>query len=247
MNFFSFLHIFKNKERKTSSLDQEIREMEEKLRILREKREAERSKLSDEQMEVVETVLQNKNVIVNAKAGAGKTTVSIEVGKRFYEKHHREVLLLTYNKRLKKETQKRIKEEGLEGKIYATNYHGAASKFFLKNKKKASAADDQLIIQAIEIENVQPLNFGLVVVDEMQDMTALYCTFVQHLLSKCSTKPVMLAMGDPFQQIYRHLGTSNEYLMNAGKYFEEYLEMRQFVNLSMSICWRITKDMANFI
>ena len=83
------------------------------------------------------------------------------------------------------ETQEKVRSEmSLEECVVATNCHGAACKFFLKGSDllKTCGVDDQLIVATIETNDIPPLDFRLIIVDEAHDMTKLYCRFIQHLL-----------------------------------------------------------------
>ena len=78
-------------------------------------------------------------------------------------------------------------------------------------------------------------------------MRPTYQKFICHFLKNCSSLPVMMVLGDPFQQIFEHLGSDNECLLNPEKFFGEFLEKPSFTTKSLSICWRITVDMADWI
>eukprot|EP01091_Cochliopodium_minus_P014783 TRINITY_DN507_c0_g1_i1.p1 TRINITY_DN507_c0_g1~~TRINITY_DN507_c0_g1_i1.p1 ORF type:complete len:396 (+),score=91.17 TRINITY_DN507_c0_g1_i1:143-1189(+) len=221
--------------------------------------------LSEEQEEIAKLVLAKKNVNVISKAGSGKTRTSLEIAKRFYKENNNEkTLILTYNKRLKVETRNKIKEMNTEGFVEAHSYHAAAFKFFcggkIKNSQSISKDDDDdddeplespdngLIIKASNSPKRLNYEFGLIIVDEIQDMKEIYMKFLRHLIKNNNKKkPVMLVLGYPFQQIYSYSGSNNDYLLNPTKHFGELCLSKEFIRMRMSICWRISQNMAHVI
>ena len=210
--------------------------------------------LSNEQKDVVKTVCDLKNTIVIAKAGCGKTTTAIETAKLFYQKHREKTLILTYNSLLKENTRKEIRQHKLQHFIEAHSYHAAAIRYFVSEHLKG----DEVIYRACEIERPTRLSFGLVIIDECQDITPLYCKFIQHLLTQCVPetpglihKPVLLLLGDPFQQIFSFNKSSLDYMLNPKKYFGELIFYNQenpdFVNIHLNISYRISHEMAEFV
>ena len=202
--------------------------------------------LSKEQHDVVKDILIRKNVTAIAKAGSGKSSVAIACAQQFYEKYKSRTLLITYNARLKFETRERIKKMGLDHAIEAHSYHAAASKFFVEQKN--TGADNALIHAATQVENpIAKLEFGLIVVDEAQDMNELYSRFIIHTLKHCREKPTMLIVGDPFQRIFGFNGATCDFLVNPKQVFGEFCHTSDFSTHHLSICWRITHEMAKFI
>ena len=61
--------------------------------------------ISNEQANIL-TSFVNNNVLVDAVAGSGKTTTNLYIAKKF---HKYNILLLTYNAKLKLETRKKVK------------------------------------------------------------------------------------------------------------------------------------------
>ena len=99
---------------------------------------------SDEQYNVIKN-LENNNTVVNSVAGSGKTTCNLHIAKYF---NHKNILLLTYNAKLKIETRDKVKKLGLTN-IIVQNYHSFCVKYYdnkcftdskiialLKNNKK---------------------------------------------------------------------------------------------------------------
>lgn len=204
--------------------------------------------LSLEQQAIVHTICQLTNVVVPSKAGCGKTTVSLATAQAFYQQHGRRTLLLTYNSRLKTETRQRIQKLGLESVVEAHSYHAAALRF-AREKPEIKSVTDELIHQVLLAgeEAWEPLDFGLVIVDECQDMTELYYRFTLGLIQACPQKPVLLLLGDIFQRLYSFHGATDRYLTDSTRYFGPWCHTPHFQLLPLSISWRITHEMAEFI
>lgn len=81
-------------------------------------------KLTDEQEKAIKELLEGNNVIVQAVAGSGKTTSSLEFARRHEDK---KFLILTYNTKLAKDTNERIKQRGLTN-IWCFTLHSIGNK-----------------------------------------------------------------------------------------------------------------------
>lgn len=110
-----------------------------------------------------------------------------------------------------------------------------------------SGADNSLIHAALSCPPKTELDFGMVVIDEAQDMNGLYAKFIKHVLSHMKERPVMVLVGDPFQRIFGFNGASCDFLVNPEKHFGELCRSPRFVTRHLTICWRITHEMAGFI
>jgi hypothetical protein len=203
--------------------------------------------LSDEQEEIARCVLDLKNVRVIAKAGSGKTTTSIEISKRFYEKFNKRTLILTYNSRLKTETREKIVKLGMKHAVECHSYHAAACKFFSYTEFEPQEIDNGILYNAMRHKAQKSLDFGLLIIDESQDMNDLYAKFVIHMLKQFPEKPLLMMLGDPFQRIFGFNGADSNYLLEPDKYFAPFIFPSPFITRHMTICWRITHEMAVFI
>lgn len=203
--------------------------------------------LSDEQEEISQCVLELYNTQVIAKAGSGKTTTSITIAKRFFDRYQKRTLILTYNTRLKFETRERIDKMGVKLEMECHSYHAAACKFFSPAGFEPQEIDNGLLFNAMRYPARRPMNFGLIIIDETQDMNELYYKFVVHILKQCPSPPVILLLGDPFQRIFSFNGACCDYLLQPQTYFAPYVHPMPFVTRHLTICWRITHEMAQFI
>lgn len=201
--------------------------------------------LSDEQQGIISSILDMKNIAVNACAGSGKTTLSIEAARHFYKKYNLPSCILTYNANLKEETRTRITNDPY---ITVHSYHSMAMDYFYTSKQRMQ---DYHLVNLLHDKTrpTKPINFGLFIIDEMQDCTELYYHFICYILhhNECKNH-VLLMVGDVFQKINRYKGATDKYLLNPTLYFYPHYTVRPFEpHCRLSISWRITPKMADFI
>ena len=199
-------------------------------------------RLSAEQRSVVDRIAEGRNVVSISKPGTGKTTVAIEASRSLEGK----ALHLTYNRSLKEESRERVRSLGLDAQIDVDSYHAAATRLFL-GEGEATAPDETLIHAALATSPTHPVRYSLIVVDESQDLTPLYASFLVHLLRHFEIPPVMLIIGDPFQRIFGYRGASLEYMRDPSSHFGSLLSSPSFVELHLTTCWRLTPEMADWI
>lgn len=192
--------------------------------------------LSAEQRKVVEVVSSGCSVVCISKPGTGKTTVALECAKCMSGK----TLVLTYNRKLKESTRDRVCGMQLDSRVEVHSYHAAARRFFINDDDHAN--DDTLIYAALQTSCPLIDDVSLLVIDEAQDLTKLYVNFVHHILRHLTQPPIMLLVGDPFQAIFRYLNADVDYMMRAPDHFA-----REFVQLQLTTCWRITPEMAQWV
>lgn len=104
--------------------------------------------LTEEQRKVVE-YSGEKNIIISACAGSGKTTVLVNRLKKEFESYngHKKILLLTTTNSVKKELQDRINEIGVE----IETFHS----FLIKNILKFKNKNELKILYNIKIETFE--------------------------------------------------------------------------------------------
>ena len=124
--------------------------------------------LSEEQKEILNEVKKGQNVVVDAVAGTGKTTLILGVAT---ELCNQKILQVTYNAALRKDVEQRVQENELTNlKIHT--FHSLAKQYYLD-----VGYTDKEIRKALS-QNVEPKGkispIDLLVVDECQDMTYLY-------------------------------------------------------------------------
>jgi len=82
--------------------------------------------ISIEQNNIIKELLLNNNVVVDSVAGSGKTTCNLHIAKYF---HNINILLLTYNSKLKLETREKAKKLGLHN-LEVHSYHSFCVKYY---------------------------------------------------------------------------------------------------------------------
>lgn len=186
---------------------------------------------SAEQLAIVENLGRGFNIIVNSVAGSGKTTTSLHVAKgNSYLRPH--TLLLTYNARLKDETRMKAKELGLHTNLEVHSFHAFGILDIVKFAKpyimglgvkyySPFCFRDAGIRATVENDGKpsdQFTNYDIIIIDESQDMTNLYYSFVSKILRdhkemyKCI--PQMLIIGDEHQCIFAFNGSDSRFVFH---------------------------------
>jgi len=193
---------------------------------------------SDEQEEILSAFCEGYNIKIEAVAGSGKTTTLLHIAQtasKLFPLSY--VLLLTYNRSLKDEIINRVKSLNLDCYCHVYTYHGYASKIF------KTLINDDIKLKAVLNQNVIPIptNYGIILLDEVQDMSPDYYYLIQRILSHGK---VLVLVGDCRQCINEYKGATIEYLMNYSKYFDT---GRPWKELKLRTSYRMTSKIANFI
>jgi hypothetical protein len=195
---------------------------------------------SDEQNEIVKSVIEGKNVCVDAVAGSGKTTAILFIGKALPTKR---IGVITYNSRLKTETREKVKEAGLTN-MKVHSYHSYGKMFYMD-----PCLTDTELIKIVE-SNAAPLasraapQFDIFVLDEAQDMTPIYFKFVCKAFRDSGAKQFVV-LGDHLQCIYDfpQKGADVRFLTLAEKIYPS----TDWVKRTLHTSYRLTKSMEYFV
>lgn len=190
--------------------------------------------MTEEQEEVINTILSGNNVRVFAKAGTGKTTMALELSKRFYNENKEDTLIVTYNSLLRDE----VRNKNNYSNVHVHNYHTLCGEIYGK-----TCPEDNYIRECIKQPIPTKPSWGLVIIDEAQDMKEQYYKLITRIILESEKLPIVLIMGDPFQRLYNNAG---EWYLNANDYFHHILG-KKFINRYLSISFRITNEMAQYI
>ena len=242
-------------------------EAPEPLEVKEKKKEKDKYVLctpSEEQSEIIQSVIDGKNVIVDSVAGSGKTTTILHIGKSLPEK---KILVLTYNAKLKIETREKATSLELEN-MEIHSYHAFCVKYY-----DHRCYTDPGIIAVLKGDKKPKKSFeyDLILLDEQQDMTNLYYRLVKKVIRDSGRTDVQIAcFGDIYQNIYSFKGSDDRFLSFADKIYSlgcsstetnrEWrqsleskdsntgaLDGRQWKHLRISESFRITKNMCNFV
>jgi hypothetical protein len=195
---------------------------------------------SKEQNNIVTSLLSKSNVIVSAVAGSGKTTTIGFIGQAFVEAN---ILLLTYNRKLKHETKARLKSYKIKN-IQVHNYHS-----FCFNYWDVFGSTDQIIHDVLssssEPDNNPTFSYDLIIIDEAQDMTKLYYSLVAHIVKCSKFFPKFCILGDPNQTIYGFNGADSRYLTRASELFN--WNRYPWITHTLSTSYRLTSKLTDFM
>lgn len=192
---------------------------------------------SEQQKKIID-LAPNYNIIVDAVAGSGKTTTVLQLANRY---RHKNILVVTYNKRLRLETKEKIHELKLNN-IGSTNYHSLCSVLYIHSP------NDSGIKKVVENDYTSRFNFGydILIFDEFQDMTPLYFKIAYKLFKDNRKKnPTIIVIGDRFQCIYQYRDSSHLFLKHADKIMN--WNDKPWVRCSLNISYRLTKPIANWM
>ena len=194
--------------------------------------------MSQEQHNIVRA-LWTHNVIVEAVAGSGKTTLVQHLARTYTAA---KILVLTYNSALRKDCQCKLQEFKGNAKCYT--YHA-----FMAFLCKRNCFNDVMFLDLLQ-NHLQPISFhfDILVIDEMQDQRRHHVDFLLRLLEK-KKKCRFLFMGDPKQLLYDFFKTDPadaRYLHHADQIFGKFTES-PFVRLGLSISFRSTPKICAFV
>jgi len=198
------------------------------------------SPISKEQSHIVEVIETGKNIQIDAVAGSGKTTTSLHIAKQYPEK---QILLLTYNAKLRIETRRKSQALGLTH-LEVLTYHAFAVKYMDR-----TAFNDNNILAHLRSKKssgtfalLSPISFDIVIVDEAQDMNFIYYELVLQILRNLNSSTQLIVMGDRKQSIYAFNRANSRFLTKAPQIYKG-----EFIQARLSISYRITKPMAEFL
>jgi hypothetical protein len=194
---------------------------------------------SSEQIAIINAAKNKKNIQVSAVAGSGKTTTVGMIGKAMPDLN---ALLLTYNRRLRTETNTKLRKNHISN-IQVSTFHS-----FCYNKYFVSGNTDQLIHDALddwEDSDEIKFRYDMIILDEAQDLTPLYVRLVKMIVKHNKTKPQLVIIGDERQTIYSFNGADSRFLTHANKIFK--FNNFKWSRLTLSTSYRMSNSMTNFI
>ena len=197
------------------------------------------SPISNEQQEILDK-LQNYNVIVDAVAGSGKTTTNLYIAKKYIDKN---ILLLTYNSKLKLETREKVKLLELNN-IEVHSYHSFCVKYY-----DHKCFTDSEISKVLK-KDKKPLRifcYDIIILDEAQDITPVYYELICKICNnmKGDVEPKICLLGDKHQSIYQFHKSDEKYLTLGDKLFNVNNYKWKTCNLGMS--FRVPNKICDFI
>ena len=199
--------------------------------------------LSDEQQYILNTVKEGHNVMVDAVAGTGKTTLILSIARELSDK---KILQLTYNSSLRKDVKETVEKNGIQNLTVHT-YHSLAKRYYLSTGYTDTEIRRLLFKNLPLIE--KPIKYDMIVLDECQDMTLLYFQLMTKFIKDLNTNIQLLILGDYMQGLYDFKGADIRFLTLADKVWDglTYLTQPGFQKRTMKMSFRITNQMRSFV
>jgi len=197
---------------------------------------------STEQATII-AAIKDSNVIVDAVAGSGKTTTSLHIATT-YPKWN--ILLLTYNARLKEETRQRVLDLGITN-MEVHSYHAFCVKYY----DRTCFTDTQIIkmLKSTTCPQQQIPSYDLIILDEAQDMTPVYYELSLRILQ--DVHPLrMMVLGDWRQSIFKFNHADERFIKFADKLFGSSstgFEHVSWVRYPLSTTFRCSQAICDFI
>ena len=199
--------------------------------------------LSEEQQQILDTVIGGSNVVVDAVAGTGKTTLILAIADALRGK---QILQMTYNKSLKFEVREKIANANIENLTVHT-YHSLAVCYY----SSTAYVDNELKkIVVGKIPTTKPIpHIDILVLDETQDMTPLYYEFMVKFARDMGSPFQLLILGDYMQGLYEFKGSDTRFLTMAEVIWNQHpqLNTKVFTKCTMKTSYRITNQMCSFV
>ena len=194
--------------------------------------------ISNEQNNIINLLKDNKNIIVDSVAGSGKTTTNLYIANSFSKLN---ILLLTYNAKLKIETRERIDKLEITN-LETHSYHSFCVKYY--NNKCYTDYEIKNIINS-NMKTLKQISYDILILDEAQDITDLYYELICKIYTDNNKKAQICLLGDRYQSIYDFNNADPRFIIYAEQIFN-------FNNLFWNKCqlsqsYRIIKEMAEFI
>ena len=193
---------------------------------------------SNEQLKILKYLKKSYNVVVDSVPGSGKTTSCLHIAKQLSEKN---ILLLTYNARLKEETRQKKNYFKLDN-LEVHSYHAYCMKYY------SNCLVDEDIKNIIE-NNIKPrkkIKYDIIIIDESQDITYLFYNLVCKIVKDMDLKNFQFCIiGDKYQSIYQYNGADQRFITGAERIFN--FNKYDWKILNLSVSFRLTNKMGEFL
>ena len=200
---------------------------------------------SDEQNVVIEGIKKGYNGVVNAVAGAGKTTTVLYLAHINCDK---KVIQLTYNSELKAEVKQKIvkcSDHLSLDNLSVYTYHSLGFQYYTE-EAKTDIGISEIVESDLSVKQALPL-VEILVLDEIQDMNELYFRFILKFIKDCGKEIQILILGDKYQGLYEFKGADTRYLTLGSQIFGQELSPHKFKTWKLSTSYRVTNQIADFV
>jgi DNA polymerase III delta prime subunit len=180
-----------------------------------------------------------RNVCVSAVPGSGKTTSALCIAKQYSRK---KILLLTYSRSLKEETDEKIKKEKIKN-MEVRSFHSFYVRYY------GTSYTDTKLRELLE-KNTQPkdrkkFRYDIIIIDECQDMTDLYFEAVIKILRNSEPNYKICILGDQHQAVFCFKGSDNRFLTMANEIFN--VNEFKWISLGLSRSFRLSREICDFV
>ncbi len=200
---------------------------------------------SQEQQLILDTLQTHDVVRVQAVAGSGKSTTIFLLAQ---QNPAQKIVVLTYNRLLKEEMDRRVKQLQLTN-VSVYTYHGFASALALKQShyhdKNVINDDNKLndwLASAKSSLAIMQASFDILVADEFQDCNELYWRFLKELLQS-HKHAKFLVLGDFRQTIYQFKG-SHDWWLN---FLDQLIVNKKIAQCHLSTTYRLPQNIVHFL
>jgi len=203
--------------------------------------------LSGEQLHILASVKNGKNVVVQAVAGSGKSSTVLSIAADNADK---KILQLTYNSSLRTEIKEKVLKLELKN-ITIHTYHSLSVRYYLPTSYTDTGIRRILYYDLPARYDIP--KYDIIVIDETQDMTLLYFQlarkFIRNMCSASDHKIQILVLGDELQSLYEFKGADARFLTLAEEIWRDnpYLRTREFEHCTMRMSYRITNQICSFV
>jgi len=192
---------------------------------------------SNEQQIIIDSILNN-NIIVDAVAGAGKTTCILHIALKYPDKN---ILHLTYNKKLRMETKCKVDKLGISN-LETHTYHSFAVKYY----DSRCITDNELSYRLPTAYMSKSVKYDYIILDEAQDMSELYYKLVKKIyIDSANMMCSICILGDFRQSIYDFNNADSRFIKYAEEVFN--INSKSWVKCDLSVSYRVNSKICNFI
>lgn len=179
--------------------------------------------------------INNYNVCVNSVAGSGKTTTALYIAKAYTNLN---ILLLTFNTRLRLETKQRLQYLNINN-LEVHTFHSFGYKYYDKNCKT------DIGLNTIMHNNLNnSFEYDIIIIDEIQDVSSLYFKFIKKIISDNITDYKLCIFGDVDQCIFKFKNADERFLIYIDKLIKNKYEWKK---CTLNISYRLSTELALFI
>ena len=199
--------------------------------------------LSEEQQTILNHIKNGQNVVVDAVAGTGKTTLILSTAQSLPDK---QFLQMTYNSMLRCEVKEKISALKIPN-INVHTFHSLAVRYYMPT------AHTDTGIRYILYNKLPPITpipkVQVMVLDEAQDMTLLYFQLMSKFIFDMGSPVQLFILGDYMQGLYEFKGADIRFLTFADLLWKDHplLKTPEFQRCTMKMSYRITNQMCSFV